>query len=54
MGSEAHGFTTGVGDALDATVSIDMAPGSESLNVAVACAVLLFDIRRRRLGRAPA
>ena len=48
MGSEAHGIDGAVDALLDAEVSIDMAPGAESLNVAVACAVLSFEIRRRR------
>ena len=48
MGSEAHGIDDVVGALLDGRVSIDMAPGAESLNVAVACAVLVFEIRRQR------
>jgi len=48
MGSETHGIDGAVDALLDAEVSIDMAPGAESLNVAVACAVLAFEIRRRR------
>ena len=48
MGSEAHGIDDVVGALLDGQVSIDMAPGAESLNVAVACAVLVFEIRRQR------
>jgi len=48
MGSEAHGIDGTVDALLDAEVSIDMAAGAESLNVAVASAVLAFEIRRRR------
>ena len=48
LGSEAHGLDDRVRELLDDEVRIDMAPGAESLNVAVACAVLAFEIRRRR------
>ncbi|MEO5842510.1 MAG: RNA methyltransferase [Acidimicrobiales bacterium] len=48
MGSEAHGIDDDVAALLDAEVFIDMAPGAESLNVAMACAVLAFEIRRQR------
>lgn len=43
LGSEAHGLTR---DDLE-LVTIPMAPGVQSLNVAAAAAVLLFEIRRR-------
>ena len=49
LGSESHGLDEGVRGLLDGEVRIDMAPGAESLNVAVACAVLAFEIRRQRL-----
>ena len=49
LGSEAHGLDDRVRGLLDGEVRIDMAPGAESLNVAVACAVLAFEIRRQRL-----
>jgi TrmH family RNA methyltransferase len=48
LGSEAHGIDDTLVAALDDEVRIDMAPGAESLNVAVACAVLAFEIRRQR------
>ena len=51
MGSEAHGIDADVDALLDGEVCIDMAPGAESLNVAVACAVLAFEIRRQRAKR---
>jgi TrmH family RNA methyltransferase len=35
-------------------VTIPMAPGVESLNVAAAAAILLFEVRRRRVGGPPA
>ena len=48
MGNEAHGIDAEVAALLDENVTIDMADGAESLNVAIACAVLAFEIRRRR------
>jgi TrmH family RNA methyltransferase len=48
LGSEAHGIDASVRVRLDDEVRIDMAPGAESLNVAIAAAVLAFEIRRRR------
>jgi TrmH family RNA methyltransferase len=50
LGAEAHGLRN---PGLD-TVTIPMAPGVESLNVAAAAAVLLFDIQRKRLPPLPA
>ena len=44
LGSEAHGLRR----ADLQPVTIPMAPGVESLNVAAAAAVLLFEVRRRR------
>jgi TrmH family RNA methyltransferase len=52
LGSEAHGIGDHVRALLDDEVRIDMAPGAESLNVAIACAVLAFEIRRQRVRRA--
>lgn len=46
MGSEAHGLS---GESLN-LVTIPIAGGVESLNVAAAAAVLLFEIRRRKSG----
>jgi TrmH family RNA methyltransferase len=48
LGSEAHGIDPAVRARLDDEVRIDMAPGAESLNVAIAAAVLAFEIRRQR------
>jgi len=48
LGSEAHGIDDAIGATLDGEVFVDMVPGAESLNVAVACAVLAFEIRRQR------
>jgi len=51
MGGEGPGLTADVLAIADGTVSIPMAPAVESLNVAVAAAVLLYEARRqRRLG----
>ena len=44
LGSEAHGLSR---DNLK-LVTVPLAPGVESLNVAAAAAVLLFEVRRRR------
>ena len=49
LGSEAHGMPDAVAARLDGTVSIPMAGATESLNVAVAGSVLLFEAARRRL-----
>jgi len=43
LGSEAHGLSRPL-----ELVALPMAPGVESLNVAAAAAVLLYEIRRRR------
>ncbi|MBA2282457.1 MAG: RNA methyltransferase [Acidimicrobiia bacterium] len=48
LGSEAHGLPAAVADALDGWVSIPMAGGGESLNVAMAGTILCFEVARRR------
>ena len=48
VGSEANGLQLDVGSLRAETVSISL-EGQESLNVAVACAVILFEARRQRL-----
>jgi RNA methyltransferase, TrmH family len=51
LGSEGAGLPAAVQDALEARVSVPMAGGVESLNVAVAAGVLLFEAaRQRRVG----
>ncbi len=51
LGNEAHGLDDVLLAALDARVSIPMAGGAESLNVAIAAAVVSFELaRRHRLG----
>jgi TrmH family RNA methyltransferase len=48
VGGEGPGLTTEIVDAADALVTIPMAPPVESLNVAVAAAILLYAARRQR------
>lgn len=49
IGGEAHGATQAAYQAARATLSIPMANESESLNAAIAAAVMLFEARRQRL-----
>lgn len=53
LGSEAHGLPGSVGALVDHRVTIPMAGRSESLNVAMAGAVLCFESLRQRRGAAP-
>lgn len=48
LGNEAHGLPSEVTARLDGTVTIPMAGRAESLNVAVAGSVLLFEAARQR------
>lgn len=48
VGGEGPGLPPDVADAADHRVTIPMAAGVESLNVAVAAAVLLYEARRQR------
>jgi TrmH family RNA methyltransferase len=48
LGNEAHGLPDAVRDCLDAEITIPMAQGAESLNVAMAATVLLFESARQR------
>jgi RNA methyltransferase, TrmH family len=50
LGGEGHGVPPEVADLADATLSIALQRGVESLNVSVAAGVLLFELRRARLG----
>jgi 23S rRNA (guanosine2251-2'-O)-methyltransferase len=52
-GGEQAGPKTGVAVACDRRVSIPLAAGQDSLNVAVALGVLLFEAARQRAGGAP-
>jgi TrmH family RNA methyltransferase len=49
LGSEAHGVPDAVAARLDGTITIPMAGATESLNVAVAASILIFEAARRRL-----
>jgi 23S rRNA (guanosine2251-2'-O)-methyltransferase len=49
MGNESAGLRPGVRNACDALLRIPLSGGVESLNVAVAAGVALFEIRRSRL-----
>jgi RNA methyltransferase, TrmH family len=49
VGSERHGVSNAWRDAADVTVSIPMPGPSDSLNVAVAAGVVLFEAARQRL-----
>ena len=48
LGSEGRGLSRLVRETCDATVSIPMAAGVESLNASVAAGVLLAEVARRR------
>ncbi len=48
LGNEASGLPSQLAPRLDATVTIPMGGGAESLNVSTAAAVLCFDAARRR------
>jgi TrmH family RNA methyltransferase len=48
LGNEASGLPSHLAQRLDATVTIPMGGGAESLNVSTAAAVLCFDAARRR------
>lgn len=49
LGNEASGLPSGLEPHLDGSLTIAMADGTESLNVAMTAAVLCFEARRRRL-----
>jgi RNA methyltransferase, TrmH family len=54
VGNEAHGLPATVGAQLDSLVTIPMSAAAESLNVAMATSVLLFEsARQTRHARAP-
>lgn len=48
LGNEAHGLSDPAMAGVDARVTVPMAPGSESLNVAVAAGVICFEAARQR------
>ena len=49
VGNEGEGIRHGLREQCDFLVQIPMAEGMESLNVSVACGVMLFEARRQRL-----
>ena len=49
VGNEGEGIRHGLREQCDFLVQIPMADGMESLNVSVACGVMLFEARRQRL-----
>lgn len=49
LGNESEGVSPTVGDLVDRWLTVPMAAGVESLNVASAAAVLAFEVARRRL-----
>jgi RNA methyltransferase, TrmH family len=48
VGNEAHGLAPGLAGRLDSLVTVPMSHASESLNVAMAATVLLFEAARQR------
>ncbi|MEE8522323.1 MAG: RNA methyltransferase [Thermoanaerobaculia bacterium] len=48
LGSEGAGLSPALSERTDVAVTIPLQPGVESLNVTVAAAVVLFELRRRR------
>ncbi len=54
FGNEAHGLDGAIRERSDMVVRIPMREGAESLNLAAAAAVILFEAARRRRGLPPA
>jgi TrmH family RNA methyltransferase len=50
LGNEGAGLSTELSAIADRQVSIPLSPGVESLNVAIAAALLLYEARRQRDG----
>ena len=48
LGNEAHGLSPEVRDMLDCAIALPMQPGVDSLNVAIAGGVLMYEWRRRQ------
>ncbi|MBV5261162.1 RNA methyltransferase [Synechococcus moorigangaii CMS01] len=48
LGNEGAGLSPAVAAIADQAVQIPMGPGIESLNVAIACALMLYEARRQR------
>ena len=47
LGSESRGVPDSVHDAVDARITVPMAPGARSLNVAISCAMVLGEALRQ-------
>lgn len=47
FGSEAHGLSSKLREAVDETIYIPMENGAESLNLAVSCGIILFEAKRQ-------
>jgi RNA methyltransferase, TrmH family len=50
IGNEAHGISKNAKNIAQANISIPMASDTESLNAAIATAIILFEAQRQRLG----
>ncbi len=50
VGSEAHGLPAGVADSAEVKVTIPMPGGTESLNAAVAAAIVIYEVAGWRAG----
>ncbi|MBF2025491.1 MAG: RNA methyltransferase [Oscillatoriales cyanobacterium C42_A2020_001] len=48
MGNEGSGLSPAIAALADVEVSIPLSPGVESLNVAIAAALILYEVRRQR------
>ena len=48
LGNEGAGLSSEIAALADQAVQIPMGPGVESLNVAIACALMLYEARRQR------
>jgi TrmH family RNA methyltransferase len=53
LGNEANGLPPALAATLDGNLTIPMAPGNESLNVAMSATVLCFEAARRRRAERP-
>ncbi len=51
MGNEGAGLSPEIADLADAAVTIPLQPDVESLNVAIAAALVLYEVKRQRSGR---
>ena len=54
LGNEAHGLGSGLDESIDGWLTIPMPGGTESLNVAMAGAILTYEVARQRRLKPPA